>query len=374
MSELEQGSHGGGGRHRPERRRGRVRGCLPVLVALVILVGGGYLVFTYGAQAIKNHLSSPDDYSGNGTGTVLVEVKSGATASDIASTLKAKDVIKSAGAFTDAARNDPKSTGIQFGFYQLKRHMSASAALVVLEDPHNLVQTLVTIPEGFTVSQIVARLVAHTNFSTAQFKAVLAKPSSIGLPAYAKGSEEGFLFPATYPFPPNATPTTMLATMVSRFKQSATGADLAGRASTLGHSEYDLVIVASLIQAEARNAPDFGKVSRVIYNRLEQGMPLQFDSTIHYLLKKKGILSTTIDQTHIDSPYNTYRNKGLPPTPIMAPGDQAIRAALTPAPGNWLYFVTTNPRTGKTKFTASYSTFLQYKAEYTQYCQTSDVC
>ena len=356
---------------RPERRR---FGCLPVLVALVVLVGGGFLVVTLGLKTIESHFGAAGDYSGSGTGSVLVEVQSGDTAADIGRTLKADGVVKTVTAFTDTARDDPRSTSIQVGFYEMRKQMSAAAALAILVNPQNLVQTVVTIPEGFTVDQILARLAAHSHFSVKQFEAVLKKPSSIDLPGFAHGNAEGFLFPATYPFPPNATPTSILKTMVDRYQQAAVDLHLATRAAGLGHSEYELMIVASLVQAEASRSQDFGKVSRVIYNRLDKKMPLQFDSTIHYLLNKKGILSTTTDQTKIDSPYNTYLHTGLPPTPIMAPGQQAIEAALKPTPGRWLYFVTTNPRTGLTKFSTSYSQFLRDKAEYTKYCQTSDVC
>lgn len=359
---------------RRQTRRRRGTSCLAVLVAVAVLAAIGYAVFAFGLSALKSRLASAPDYPGPGHGRVVVQVKKGQDAAQIGNTLKDKGVVKSVEAFTDAARSDPNSVGIQVGFYPMKLQMSAEGALKVLEDPNNLVQDTVTIPEGYTVRQIVARLAKDTRFHAKAFRAVLKHPSSIGLPAYAKGDPEGFLFPATYAFPPDATPTSMLTDMVRRFRQASTKYHLASEATKLGHSEHDLVVVASLVQAEARQAKDFGKVSRVIYNRLRKHMPLQFDSTIHYVLRKKGILSTTTQETQIQSPYNTYLHPGLPPTPIMSPGDQAIRAALNPTPGNWIYFVTTNPRTGQTKFTASYRKFIDFKKQYTRYCQTSDVC
>ncbi|HET7388943.1 MAG TPA: endolytic transglycosylase MltG [Nocardioidaceae bacterium] len=356
------------------RRRRRFPGCLAVLVALAVIVGGGYVAFSFGLDALKARFSPPPDYSGPGTGSVVVQVKQGDAASDIAATLEHKDVVKSIEAFTAAARNDPKSVGIQVGFYQLKHHMPAQNALKVLEDPHNLLQSAVTIPEGWTVKQIVHRLAQQTDFKVADFEKVLKDPQSVGLPSYAHGKPEGYLYPATYMVPPNATPTSILTKMVDRYKQAAHDHHISAEAAKLGYGPHDLVIVASLVQSEARRDKDFGKVARVIYNRLHKGMKLQFDSTLHYVLHKKGKLSTTIQETKIDSPYNTYKYAGLPPTPISAPGDKAIAAALDPPAGSWLYFVTVNPRTGETKFSTSYSKFLKNKQEYTQYCQTSDVC
>jgi UPF0755 protein len=119
--------------------------------------------------------------------------------------------------------------------------------------------------------------------------------------------------------------------------------------------------VASLLQAEAQ-PKDFAKVARVIYNRLDKDMRLQLDTTVLYALGRSGT-HLSPDELQTDSPYNTYKNKGLPPTPIDSPGQQAINAALHPAKGNWLYYVTTNLKTGETKFTNSYQEFLQFKRE-----------
>ncbi len=357
-------------RHRPRRSFG----CLAVLVALAVLVGGGYVAYSYGLSALKDRLSPPADYQGGGTGKVLVEVKQGEAASDIGRTLLAKDVVKSLEAFTDAARENPKSVGIQVGFYELKKQMSAQSALALLVDPANRMRSAVTIPEGYTVKQIVATLAKKTDFSVRQYNRVLANPSSIGLPSYAEGNPEGYLFPATYDVPPNATPRTILAMMVKRYLSAATDLDLAQKAQSLGYSPHDVMTVASLVQAEARFDKDFTKVSRVIYNRLRKGMPLQFDSTVHYAVGKDGSVGTSSTARSSTSPYNTYKVAGLPPTPISAPGNQAIEAALNPAQGTWLYFVTTNPDTGETKFATSYADHLKNKREFDQWCAQSDGC
>ncbi len=361
------------GHHRKHRPR-RGRGCLAVLVSLLVLLAGGYFAYSVGFTALQKRLSPPPDYSGTGTGSVVVEVKKGDAASDIAATLEKKDVVKSQEAFTDAARNDPSSVGIQVGFYQLKHKMSAKAALAVLVDPHNLMQSAVTFPEGWTVKQIVALLAKKTDFSAADFRKVLKRPSSIGLPGYAKGNPEGFLFPATYMIPPNASPKSILAEMVGRYRAAAASLHLEAKAQQLGYSPHDVMTVASLVQAEARFDKDFPKVARVIYNRLRAGMPLQFDSTVHYAVGKDGSVGTSNTDRASTSPYNTYKVTGLPPTPIAAPGDKAIKAALAPADGSWLYFVTTNPDTGVTKFATSYAEHLKNKAEFDRWCAQSDHC
>lgn len=358
-----------------QRRSHRGLGCLAVLVAFAVLAGGAFLVYNVASGALKDVLGSPAaDYHGSGRGAVTVEVKDGDAASDIAQTLVSADVVKSTEAFTDAARDEPKSLGIQVGFYQMKHKMSAAAALAVLVDPANVVQSAVTFPEGWTVKQIVARLAKKTDFSAKQYTKVLAHPARIGLPSYARGNPEGYLFPATYQIRPNATPRSILTMMVDRFKDSAHALHLASRAEALGYSPHDVTTVASLVQAEARLDRDFTKVSAVIYNRLTAKMALQFDSTVHYAVGRNGKVGTSDSDRGVDSPYNTYKYAGLPPAPIMAPGEQALRAALRPAKGTWLYFVTTNPATGKTKFATTYQDHLRHVAQFEAWCAQSDHC
>jgi UPF0755 protein len=356
------------------RRRGPGAGCLAVLIAFAVLAGGGYLLFSLGMGVLKDRFTSAPDYHGTGTGSVVVEVKPGEAASDIGATLVHADVVKSLEAFTKAATNEPRSRGIQAGFYRLRHKMSAAAALTVLIDPANLVETSITFPEGWTLKQIVARLAKKTHFSADQYQHVLADPGSIGLPAYAKGNAEGYLFPATYQIAPDATPRSILTMMVDRYKQTAQKLQLQKKAAQLGYSAHDVMTVASLIQAEARFPQDFKKVSRVIYNRLKRGMPLQFDSTVHYAVGKDGKVGTSDSDRNVNSKYNTYKHTGLPPTPILAPGDRAIAAALDPVPGSWLYFVTTNPDTGVTKFATTYREHLRNKAEFDRWCAGSNHC
>ena len=374
--QLDDGSsgEGPGGEDRVLRRRRSGYGCLAVLVAVAVLVGGAYFALNTGVEAIKDQFNPAEDYTGSGTGGVLVEVKEGDAASDIANTLVAKGVVKSEEAFTDAALEDPDSRNIQVGFYEMKEQLPAQTALGVLIDPDSLIQDTVTFPEGWTVDQIVRQLSRKTDFSGQQYRKVLDAPSTLRLPESAGGEPEGYLFPATYLLSPNAKPKEILSMMVARFQQAARKVDLEANADDLGVSQHDVMTLASLIQAEARFDKDFAKVSRVIYNRLQDDMALQFDSTVHYAVGRDGNVGTSDADRAVDSPYNTYKYAGLPPTPIMAPGEKAIEAALNPADGPWLYFVTTNPDTGETKFAESYKEHLKNKAEFDAWCQQSDDC
>src|SRR3954466_2796867 len=215
---------------------------------MAVLVGGAYAAYAFGMGALKSRFTHPDDYEGAGTGAVVVEVKEGEAATDIATTLADKDVVKSAAAFTEAARKDPSSVGIQVGFYRLRHQMSAKSALAVLVNPDNRVRSTVTIPEGYTVKQIVATLAKKTDFSAKQYNRVLRNPASIGLPAYAHGNPEGYLFPATYELPPTATPRSVLAMMVKRYDEAADHLRLTQKAGALGSTPHDVMVVASMVQ------------------------------------------------------------------------------------------------------------------------------
>lgn len=367
-------------RHRRHRRKRSGLGCLAVLIALGVLVGGGYLAATTGIEAIKDRFdtSPAADYDGPGKGKVVIEVQEGDTAGDIGRVLRDKDVVASVEAFTEAALDNPDSTGIQVGFYELRRQMPAADALEVLVDPSNLIQSAITIPEGWRVEQIVERLAAETDFAKAQYNRLLRQPGKIGLPDYANGNPEGYLFPATYAVPPNATPRSILTQMVDRWRTAADESGLEEAAERLGYTPGELMTVASLVEAEANRDEDRFKVARVIYNRLETDATdglLQIDAAVNYAHDRDLGVGLTLEDLEIDSPYNTYKNPGLPPTPIEAPGDKAIEAAANPAEGPWVYYVTVNLRTGETKFTEDYDEFLRFKQEFKDYCANeSDNC
>ena len=363
--------------HRKPRRRG-LFGCLAVLVVLAAIGVGGFLLVDNGIDRVRDMFAGPEDYTGEGTGSVVFEVESGDTAAAIGRKLKAAGVVKSVEAFTEVAAADERSRGIQVGYYELREEMSAAAALDVLADPSNLVQNTVTVPEGLRVEQVVERLAKSTDFKKAAFEKALDRADAIGLPDYADGNPEGYLFPATYAFGPNAKPVDMLAAMVDRWEQAAEDADLEARAEELGYTPHELMTIASLVESEANRDQDRGKVARVIYNRLEtdatNGM-LQIDATVNYALGRDLGLALTTEDLQVDSPYNTRRYPGLPPGPIESPGDAAIDAAAHPTEGPWVYYVTVNLDTGETKFTDDYDEFLRFKnVELAEYCAGSDRC
>lgn len=369
------------GRRRAARRRRSVPGCLAVLVALALVVGGFYYVVSWGIDKIGDQFSSAEDYPGPGSGEVTFQVHSGDTATAMGRNLKEEGVVASVEAFIDAANANPESPSIQAGYFPLRKEMAAADVVDILVDPANMVKATVTIPEGLRVVDIVSILAKETDHSKKDFEKVLDKPGKLGLPDYAEGNPEGYLFPATYDFGPDATPESILTDMVDRWRQAAEAADLEAKAEELGYTPQELMTIASLVQAEGRG-DDMPKISRVIYNRLEiEPNPsagfLQIDAAVNYALGKPtiAVLSQAEIDSVADSPYNTYKQKGLPPTPIEAPGDDAIEAASHPADGPWFFYVTVDLKTGETKFTDSYDEFLEYKQELRDYCETqSDRC
>jgi UPF0755 protein len=243
--------------------------------------------------------------------------------------------------------------------------MNAALAFALLLKPSSRVQTKITIPEGQRLSQIIATLGRDTG-NPHGYQQAIKNVSALHLPSFAHGNPEGYLFPATYSVQPNTPPVKVLQDMVTRFGQEAASIGLPAAAAHAELTQADVIVVASLIQAEGRHQADFPKIARVIYNRLNTSpqMPLQLDSTVMFALHRYGILASS-QQIKVKSAYNTYLHTGLPPGPIDSPGDAAIQAALHPAHGPWMYFITVDPKTGLTKFTSSFAQFQQFRAQLT---------
>jgi UPF0755 protein len=337
----------------PQRRAAGVGviAVLVVLVAIVVIVG----------RAIGGIFGSGADYSGEGSGTVLVIVHPGDSASAIASTLAHDGVVKSSSAFASAADANPKSRGIQPGTYRLRHHMKATFALDLMLQPSSLVSYTVPIPEGFTAADIVARIAADTPITAGALNAALANPASLGLSSWANGHVEGFLFPATYQVTPGESATQLLSAMVTRFDEAANQVKLASAAARTGLSEYDVITLASIVQREGRLVSDYPKIAEVFFNRLHNRMRLDSDATLYYVLgPNHGPLTATDLQS--TSPYNTRKYAGLPPTPINSPGQAAIESVLHHATGPYLYFVTID-KAGHTAFATNYQRFRQLVAQ-----------
>lgn len=361
------------------RRKGRgLKGCVAVLVALAVLAGGFWFGLTRGVDWVSDQFQGPDDYSGPGTGSIEFTVNEGDSVAQIGRNLKADGVTKSVQSFIDAAAGDPDSAGIQVGDYELQKQMKAADALEVLVDPENLITfPTVTIPEGLRLVDIVSTLAKKTDVPAAAWNRALQQSDKLGLPDYAEGNAEGYLFPATYEIEPGMKPVKVLAMMVSRWREAADAVGLEEKAAELGKTPAELMIIASLVEAEGRGE-DMPKIARVIYNRLDgpgdkggTNGTLGIDASNAYGLGKSGTTALTTEELAVDTPYDTRRRVGLPPTPIEAPGDEAIAAAANPVDGPWYYYVTVDLETGETKFYEDYDGFLEGKAEYNQYCETS---
>ncbi|WP_369044105.1 endolytic transglycosylase MltG [Streptomyces sp. Midd1] len=216
------------------------------------------------------------------------------------------------------------------------------------------------IPEGWRSGQIYTAVDKALRMPAGTTKKSLAK-ANLKLPNDAEGNPEGYLFPATYPLGKKSTPESLLTFMVDTANKKFNGAPVAAGAQRNAMNVYQAVTIASIVQSEAATPADMGKVARVIFNRLERGMPLQMDSTINYAMNR-STLNTTQKDTRLNSPYNSYQRMGLPPTPIANPGEEAMRVAINPPAGDWLYFVTVKP--GDTRFTASYEEHQRNVAEF----------
>lgn len=331
-------------RQKRPRRNGRPAALFAMAFLVAVFGTGGVLGYAW-----LDNKWHPPDYDGQGSGNVTVQIKDGASGAVIGTTLEEHRVVKSARAFVKAYNKEAKASSIQPGFYQMRLKMSSAAAMALLLDPKSRAGNQITIPEGLRAVELFERLEDKTGIPVKEFQAAAKKPEGLGLPAYAKGKVEGYLYPGRYDLDPNGTAEQILKQMVGRFNQEAESVDLAGKARKAKMSPATVITLASLIQAEGGKPSDLPKISRVIYNRIDKGMPLQFDTTVLYVLKERRLKVTEKD-LQIDSPYNTYKHKGLPPGPISNPGPEAIEAALKPADGTWLYFIATDPTNKVTKF------------------------
>lgn len=340
----------------PRRRRFGV-----LLVALLLLGGGAFAAFTVLRPVVVGFFE-PNDYDGPGTGSVTVTVEPGDSGMAIARTLLDEGVIKSTKAYVEAADENPRSTSIQPGVYELRREMTAADAIELLADSENRITTAIVIPEGLWASEVFEKLSEQTGIPVKEYAKAAEDGEALGLPAAAKGNVEGYLFPARYTFDPETTAEDHLKEMV---------ANSVARLEKLGVDEKDMehvVIVASLVEAEARLEEDRPKVARVVENRLEEGMRLQFDSTVNYATGEHGI--TTSNEARADeNDYNTYKITGLPAGPIGNPGESAIKAAAEPADGDWLFFVTVDPESGETRFAETYAEHQKNVALFQSWCQ-----
>ncbi|MFI9244287.1 endolytic transglycosylase MltG [Streptomyces sp. NPDC053086] len=359
---------------KPVKSKKRRTGCACMVVVLVFgggLGGVGY----FGYKFYQNRFGTAPDYAGEGINeTVTVEIPKGAGGWEIGRRLKEAGVVKSADAFVHAQSQTPGGDGIQAGAYLLKKEMSAGSAVKLMMDPRS--QNNVVVTPGERNSGVYAAIDKKLELSAGTTKKVARKQyKSLGLPAWAENNSdimdplEGFLWPATYPAAKGMKPEAVLKQMVTQAKQKYAAYGLDDKARALGlDNAFELVTVASLVQAEGKTHDDFRKMAEVVFNRLkptntETNRLLQFDSTYNYL---KGTSNIHISEKEINSnpsPYNTYTHKGLPPGPIGNPGEDALKATLNPTDDGWIYFVATDG-TNNTEFAKTYAEFQELKDKF----------
>ncbi|MFD0534829.1 endolytic transglycosylase MltG [Actinomadura luteofluorescens] len=219
------------------------------------------------------------------------------------------------------------------------------------------------IPEGRRAVEVFELLAKKTGISVKEFQAVAKRPKNLGLPSYARGKVEGYLYPGRYDLDPNGSAEQILKEMVGRYTKEAASVDLVAEARKAHMNPATVITLASLVQAEGGKPSDLPKISRVIYNRVDKGMKLQFDTTVLYALNERRLTVTEKD-LQTPSPYNTYLHAGLPPGPISNPGPDAIEAALSPEDGTWLYFIATDPTNKVTKFATTEQERLAIEKEF----------
>ncbi len=351
---------GGGDERRGKGKKKKGRNGCACLVLSLVLVGGvggaGYFGYSY----YQDKFGPAEDYAGSGSGTVEIEIPKGSYGYDIANILKKQGVVKSVDSFVSAQSENPKGKSIQAGVYLLHEKMAASEALEMMLDPKS--QNLLVIPEGYRNAAVYAMIDKKLSLKEGTTEGIAkSKKSDLGLPGWASKSKdikdplEGFLYPAAYPVTKETKPEAILEKMVSRSNDEYKKLDLEGTAEKYKlDGPWQVLTVASLVQAEGLTHDDFRKMAEVVYNRLKPDNTatnrlLEFDSAFNYLKKQSKIKIGSKEIRTNPDPYNTYYHAGLPPGPISNPGDEALRATLSPTSDGWMFFISLDGK--KTQFT-----------------------
>ena len=320
---------------------------LALALTVLILVGSGVLWVQ--RQVNPAGASGPE---------VQVTVEQGMSNQDVGSLLEREGVITSASIFKYYARLTGLGS-IEAGNYVFEKNSDFSDVTKVLEaGAAKAEEEKFTVPEGLTLPE-VAKVIGELPGRSADKFMEVARSGAIRSQYQPAGNNslEGLILPETYFITKGADEAAILRKMVDAFDQLSTQINLPGTAAKFGLTPYQVVVVASLVEREARVDEDRGKVARVIYNRLAEPMPLQIDATVLYALGLPPQESVSFKDREINHPYNTYKIPGLPPGPIANPGRKSLEASANPAAGNWLYYVLTDP-SGKHTFTNDYREFL----------------
>lgn len=337
----------------PPRRGARLT---PLGKLVVLLIAALLPIGSCGVYALKASRGSP------GGSEVVVVIEPGSSASTIAAQLEDSGVIKAAWLFRLYAKTNGSSRSLRPGEYHFRKHMSYAAVVAILRKGPTIEFTRVVIPEGKTVGE-VAKIIGRADISSSEF---LAEATSgrhhVSILPEGSTNLEGFLFPKTYDLKAGTTASQAVDVMLKQFDKETESLDWS-RAQALGVTPYQIVVIASLIEREAKVSQDRAKVARVIYNRLAKDMRLEIDATVQYaIFLKTGSYKNPLllEDLKISSPYNTYQIPALPPAPIASPGLASIKAALEPADGKWLYYVLINDK-GEHAFAETYEEFQRLK-------------
>jgi UPF0755 protein len=345
--------------------KSRKKSNLGFWVALTIFVAMvGFLYFEFRPQAAIGERPSEV-----GTAVVEIEIKPGASITEIGNVLKAAKVLATSREFVLAAADNPQSSQIGPGRYLIQQGISAEQAVVVLLNPDSRIGVKIVVPEGARSSQIATNIANALEIEREEVLAVMADRELVPLPDWVKGNIEGTLYPATYRFEEGVSVEEILNTIVTRFNRAIEVSNLLQRAEIAELDPYDVLKMASIIEKEV--APvDFPKAARVLLNRLARGMPLQLDSTLNYILDSNTVVFTT-EELAQQNEFNTYVIAGLPPTPISNPSETSVSAVLNPEEGAWVYWVTVDLDTKETKFAVTNDEFLVYKREFQEWYRQS---
>lgn len=296
------------------------------------------------------------DYPGPGSGKVEFTVESGEGPAEVGNKLVKARVVKSQGAFTSAVAAN--NSTLYPGTYELKKHMASADVVAILSDQSKATGFL-QVKAGERVSQVIADAARLSGISADDFNAVVNGGGAGILPDEAGGKFEGWFEPGAYNVKNRGSASEIIKEMVDKRieKLDALGAPT-------GADRQKMLIMASIAESEVNSDEYYGKVVRVILNRIAKNMPLGMDSTVAYGLGTTADKLTDAMLVDASNPYNTRVNQGLPPTPISNPGESAIKAAMNPPEGDWLYFVTVNLTTGETKFAATEDEFWKLRDEY----------
>jgi UPF0755 protein len=343
---------------RASRGRARVRAARRRWRGITVLVTFTVVAVVAAVAVLRTGIIDLDPAPPAGQ-KVRVTIPDGASSRSIGRELEERGVVSSARAFSDEAAKRGVAEQLKPGQYQLTTGMDLDQLLEVLTKGPDATADRLVFPEGLTVAETAKRMVDSGRWTQKEVDAAFKDPSLKSELRPAGKPLEGLLFPATYPVQAGAEPVALLRTMLDELEETMGRQDFS-TARRLNLTDYDVLIVASMVEREAKVDEDRPKIAQVIYNRMRAKERLQIDATVQYALKTSKALSTK--DLQVDSPYNTYKRVGLPPTPIASPGEASIKAALAPADGDWRFYVLTDS-SGRHAFTNSYEEFLRLKAE-----------